>query len=84
MMIETKRLRIRAPQEKLINIPKEATEAASVLERLLENQLIGIYLYGSAILGGLHVNSDVDILALCKESLSEAIRGELTKNLRLG
>ncbi|MGL5677702.1 MAG: aminoglycoside adenylyltransferase family protein [Cellulosilyticaceae bacterium] len=72
---------IRPPQEELINIPKEATEAASVLERLLENQLIGIYLYGSSVLGGLHVNSDVDILALCKESLSEEIRGKLTKEL---
>lgn len=70
-------------KNKLSNVPQEAIEALHVLERLLEDQLIGIYLYGSAILGGLHVNSDVDILVLCKQSLSEEIRGELTKELML-
>jgi predicted nucleotidyltransferase len=42
--------------------------------------LIGIYIYGSAILGGLHINSDVDILVIINQDLTGATRNE-TYNL---
>ena len=67
----------------LRNIPKEALEVQEIFEELFENQLIGIYLYGSAILGGLHINSDVDILVISNQNLSDADRNVLTKRLML-
>jgi len=67
----------------LKNVPDEAFQVLEVIEELFENQLIGIYLYGSAILGGLHINSDVDILVISNQDLSEATRSELTKQLML-
>ena len=43
-------------------IPKEATQALNLIKEVLDNQLVGVYLYGSAVMGGLRVKSDVDIL----------------------
>lgn len=68
---------------KLKSAPNQALQVVEVIEELFENQLIGIYLYGSAILGGLHINSDVDILVIINQDLTEAIRNELTKRLML-
>lgn len=65
----------------LKSVPNQALRVVEVVEELLENQLIGIYLYGSAILGGLHINSDVDILVIINQELTEATRNELTKRL---
>lgn len=64
-------------------VPNEALWVQEVIEELFENQLMGIYLYGSAILGGLHINSDVDILVISNQDMSEATRNELTKRLML-
>lgn len=41
-------------------IPKEAIQALKTIAELLDNMLIGVYLYGSAVMGGLRMNSDVD------------------------
>lgn len=65
------------------NIPSQALQLLEVIEELFENQLIGIYLYGSAILGDLHIDSDVDILVIINGHMSEAMRSELTKRLML-
>lgn len=62
-------------------VPKEAIQALDLIEDLLEPSLVGVYLYGSAVMGGLRIESDVDILALTNSSLSEGIRRELTKRL---
>lgn len=43
-------------------IPDEAKQAQSVVEGVLGDSLIGIYLFGSAVVGGLKRDSDVDIL----------------------
>ncbi|MGC4430514.1 nucleotidyltransferase domain-containing protein, partial [Streptococcus suis] len=45
-------------------IPKEAIQALKTIAELLDNMLIGVYLYGSAVMGGLRMNSDVDILVI--------------------
>lgn len=47
-----------------IEIPGEAEKAQSVVEGVLGDAIIGIYLFGSAIVGGLKRDSDVDILVL--------------------
>lgn len=65
------------------NIPNQAFQVQSVIEELFEGQVIGIYLYGSAILGGLHINSDIDILVIVNQNLSEETRTALTTRLML-
>jgi len=64
-------------------IPNEAVQALQVITELLEGLLVGVYLYGSAVMGGLRVNSDVDILVVTDCSLSEHTRNELAKRLML-
>lgn len=64
-------------------IPKEAIQAIEVIEELLDSILIGIYLYGSAVMGGLRINSDIDILVITNQSLPEKIRRDLTNRLML-
>ena len=63
------------------NIPSQALQLLEVVEERFENRLIGVYLYGSAILGGLHTDSDVDILIIINGHMSEALRSELTMRL---
>lgn len=62
-------------------VPKEAIQAVNLIKELLKGQLVGVYLYGSAAMGGLRVKSDVDILALTNSSLSEGTRSELAQRL---
>lgn len=64
-------------------VPKEAIQAFNLIKEVLENQLVGVYLYGSAVMGGLRPNSDVDILVLTNGSLSESTRSELSTRLIL-
>ncbi|HCX48485.1 MAG TPA: adenylyltransferase [Bacillus sp. (in: Bacteria)] len=64
-------------------IPKEAIQALKIIEELLDSILVGVYLYGSAVMGGLRINSDVDILVVTNHSLSERTRRDLTDRLML-
>ena len=43
-------------------IPEEVKQAQSVVEAVLGDSIVGIYLFGSAVVGGLKRDSDVDIL----------------------
>ena len=43
-------------------IPDEAKQAQSIIESVLGESIVGIYLFGSAVVGGLKRDSDVDIL----------------------
>ena len=47
-----------------IVIPDEAKQAQSIVEDVLGESIVGIYLFGSAVVGGLKRNSDVDILVV--------------------
>ena len=60
---------------------KQIDEVVLMLESLFQNQILGIYLYGSAINGGLQPNSDIDILVVINKSISLATRESLTKQL---
>ena len=62
-------------------IPKEAIQALAIVKEVLEDQLVGVYLYGSAVMGGLRVMSDVDILVITNRGLSERTRRELAERL---
>lgn len=51
-----------------ILIPDEARQAQSIVENVLGESIVGIYLFGSAVAGGLKRNSDVDILVAVNDS----------------
>lgn len=62
-------------------IPKEAIQACKVVEELLGSAIVGVYLFGSAVTSGLRINSDVDVLVVVNQSLTEVIRRKLTDRL---
>lgn len=49
---------------------------------ILNDKLVGIYLYGSAMMGGLKANSDLDFLVLTNKSLSNVDRERLYKGIK--
>lgn len=51
-------------------IPEEAQQAWFLVREVLGDSILGIYLFGSAVTGGLKKDSDVDILVAIKESLT--------------
>lgn len=63
--------------------PAEATQALEVIEELLGSFVVGVYLRGSAVSGGLRVDSDVDILVVTNGGLPEETRKKLTDSLLL-
>ncbi len=64
-------------------IPKEAIQALKIINELLGSTVVGVYLFGSAVIGGLYINSDVDVLVVVNHSLSEETRRKLTDRLML-
>lgn len=53
------------------------------MQELLGRAIAGVYLFGSAVSGGLHNNSDVDVLAVVNHRLSMITRRKLTERLLL-
>lgn len=64
-----------------LNYPGQIEQTVSITTTLLENQILSIYLYGSAVLGGLHPDSDIDILVLTNSEMTDRIRAELTRQV---
>jgi len=64
-------------------IPKEAIQAFKIVEELLGSEIVAAYLFGSAVNGGLRINSDVDVLVVVNHSLPELTRKKLTDRLML-
>ncbi|SDD69118.1 streptomycin 3-adenylyltransferase [Paenibacillus sp. UNCCL117] len=62
-------------------IPKEAIQAFTVVEKLLGRSIVGVYLFGSGVTSGLRVHSDVDVLVIVNQSLTEVTRRKLTDKL---
>ncbi|GEN48505.1 aminoglycoside nucleotidyltransferase ANT(9) [Ligilactobacillus pobuzihii] len=62
-------------------LPKQAMQALKIVEELLESSIVGVYLFGSAVKGGLRINSDIDVLVVVNQRLSEPTRKKLTENL---
>lgn len=62
-------------------IPNEAVQALKIVEELLGRTVIGVYLFGSAIHGGLRIHSDVDVLVVVNHGLSKVTRRELVDRL---
>lgn len=62
-------------------VPDEAKQAQSVVEGVLGDSIIGIYLFGSAVVGGLKRDSDVDILVAVSNSPTFEQRKTLVSQL---
>ncbi|MGG2054111.1 aminoglycoside nucleotidyltransferase ANT(9) [Lysinibacillus pakistanensis] len=65
------------------DIPKQAIQALKIVEGLLGKSIIGVFLFGSVVNGGLRINSDVDVLVVVNHCLSEGTRKKLTDKLML-
>jgi aminoglycoside 9-adenylyltransferase len=63
------------------DFPPEAIKAAEVIEELLGSALVGAYLFGSAVVGGLRPESDVDLLVIANRRLPAGVRRELVARL---
>lgn len=63
-------------------IPKEAIQALKIVEELLDSEVVAVYLFGSAVMGGLRINSDVDVLVVVNK-LPELARRKLTDRLMM-
>jgi len=64
-----------------IEIPDEARQAQSAVEGVLGDSIIGLYLFGSAVVGGLKRDSDVDILVAVSDSPTFEQRKALVSQL---
>lgn len=60
---------------------KQIEQAVSLIRELLPQELIDVYLYGSAALNGLHPESDLDLLFFIDRPLSQSVRARLTQEL---
>jgi predicted nucleotidyltransferase len=59
----------------------QARRVAALLTEVLAGDVMGVYLYGSAVLGGLRPASDIDLLAVSRRRTEPAERRELIKRL---
>lgn len=66
---------------KTIKLPKEAQQGCKIVLEELGNVVVGMYLYGSAITGGLRIHSDIDVLVIVKQNLTDAIRKKLIRRI---
>lgn len=60
----------------------EGREVVRVVSRALGGDVVGCYLYGSSVLGGLRPASDVDVLVVTRGRMDERQRRELLDGLR--
>ena len=59
-------------------IPQQVNQVVSIAETLLQGQILGMYLYGSATMNKLRPDSDIDILIITGQELNLSTRKELT------
>ncbi|WP_435283261.1 aminoglycoside adenylyltransferase family protein [Streptomyces koelreuteriae] len=59
----------------------DTRQLVRLLRRILPDSLLGVYLHGSATLGGLRPHSDIDVLAVVRESVRPAQRREIIEEL---
>jgi predicted nucleotidyltransferase len=61
--------------------PEQLDRIVALVRDVLEPDLIGIYQHGSAVLGGLHHRSDLDVLAVSARSTTRAEKQQLVNHL---
>lgn len=60
---------------------KQISQCLSVLNKTFRNDLLGVYLYGSSILGGLQKYSDIDLFVVSARSTTHEEKTELARQL---
>ena len=70
-------------KEKLADneIPNEAMKGLQILEACLGSSLVAVYLYGSAVAGGLRKDSDIDLFVIVSRGLNQEDRTNLAGKL---
>lgn len=54
------------------DVQEEINQSLLVLQEIFSHNLLGVYLYGSAVIGGLQKYSDVDLLVVIDRATSQA------------
>lgn len=69
--------------EKIENNPdaQQINECLDLVTKILSDNLSGVYLYGSALVGGLQKYSDIDLLVVTNHATTLNEKIELTKHL---
>lgn len=62
------------------HIPKETEDVVRIIKEITGQPVAGIYLYGSAICGGLRQDSDIDILVIVEGKLTPRNKSQLIKH----
>lgn len=62
-------------------LPGQAVRVSAVAEELFRSMLDGVFLFGSATLGGLRPESDLDLLILIRDRMPPELRNSLTAHL---
>lgn len=60
---------------------EQINQCLRLLEGILEQNLLGVYMYGSAILGGLQKYSDIDLFVISDRSTTHEEKAKLAVNL---
>jgi len=62
-------------------IEEQITQCVSLLKNVLGQDLLGVYLYGSSIVGGLQKYSDIDIFVVTGRSTTYEEKAKLVTNI---
>lgn len=62
-------------------IQKQINQCLDLIKDVFKNDLLGVYLYGSSIVGGLQKYSDIDLLVVSARASSHDEKTELVKKL---
>ncbi|HEN5528815.1 Streptomycin 3''-adenylyltransferase [Legionella moravica] len=71
------------PKEKIEPNPdaQQINECINLVTKVLGDNLLGVYLYGSALVGGLQKYSDIDLFVVTNHATTLSEKNELTKHL---
>lgn len=72
-----------SPNEQLENNSdaQQISECLDLVTKILSDNLLGVYLYGSALVGGLQKYSDIDLFVVTNHATTLSEKNELTKHL---
>jgi streptomycin 3"-adenylyltransferase len=60
---------------------QQITECLDLLKKLFRSDLLGVYLYGSCLVGGLQKHSDIDLFVVTNRATTSAEKSELATQL---
>jgi predicted nucleotidyltransferase len=66
---------------KLSRMEEQLDQAVALVQAVLRDALVGLYLFGSAVLGGLKPTSDLDLLAVTRRPTSDDEKRRLVEGL---